>query len=144
MAKTSGCHPGGEALTLEAAKACGADCFTTTLSISPLKNAEVLNRIGEKLGEELGVNYLCTDFKKREGYKRSIELSKQYDLYRQNYCGCVFSEREAQERACSAWRKRKSRKNSVSLRADGGPCGFYRAKGKPEKSFEKRHGDKAD
>lgn len=77
----------------------GYDYFATTLTISPLKNAEVLNRIGEKLGEELGVNYLCTDFKKREGYKRSIELSKQYDLYRQNYCGCVFSEREAQERA---------------------------------------------
>lgn len=67
------------------------DYFTTTLSISPLKNAEKLNETGEKLAEELGLNYLVSDFKKRNGYKRSIELSKEYDLYRQNYCGCVFS-----------------------------------------------------
>ncbi len=73
----------------------GYDYFATTLTISPLKNAEVLNSIGEKLGEKHGVKYLCTDFKKREGYKRSIELSKQYDLYRQDYCGCVFSKRDS-------------------------------------------------
>ena len=74
------------------------DYFATTLTISPLKNAEVINAIGEKLAAEYGVNYLCSDFKKKEGYKRSIELSKQYDLYRQNYCGCVFSEKEAERR----------------------------------------------
>ena len=60
--------------------------------------AVVINAIGEKVGMEIGAQYLCTDFKKREGYKRSIELSKEYDLYRQNYCGCGFSKREAQER----------------------------------------------
>lgn len=75
-------------------RAGGYDYFATTLTISPLKNAEVLNRIGEKLGQELGVNYLCSDFKKKEGYKRSIELSRQYDLYRQNYCGCIYSKNE--------------------------------------------------
>lgn len=72
----------------------GFDYFTTTLTISPLKNAEKLNEIGERLGEELGVRYLVSDFKKREGYKRSTELSKEYDLYRQNYCGCAFSKAE--------------------------------------------------
>ncbi|WP_407386008.1 epoxyqueuosine reductase QueH [Ruminococcus sp.] len=77
----------------------GYDYFATTLTISPLKNAEVINAIGEKLAAELGVRYLCSDFKKKEGYKRSIELSRQYQLYRQNYCGCVFSRREADERA---------------------------------------------
>ena len=60
-----------------------------------MKNAEVLNTIGERIANELGVNYLCSDFKKKEGYKRSIELSRQYNLYRQNYCGCVYSKREA-------------------------------------------------
>lgn len=67
------------------------DYFTTTLSISPLKNAEKLVEIGQKVGEELGVTYLVSDFKKKNGYKRSIELSREYDLYRQNFCGCVFS-----------------------------------------------------
>lgn len=84
-----------------AAKLCregGYDYFATTLTISPLKNSEVINSIGEKIAEREGVKYLCSDFKKKEGYKRSIELSKQYKLYRQNYCGCVFSEREAEER----------------------------------------------
>lgn len=84
--------------TAELCKLGGYDYFATTLTISPLKNAEVLNRIGETVAAELGVNYLCSDFKKKEGYKRSIELSKQYHLYRQNYCGCVFSQQEAQER----------------------------------------------
>ncbi len=68
-----------------------ADYFTTTLSISPLKNAPLLNQIGEEMAEKYGVAYLPSDFKKKNGYKRSIELSKEYDLYRQNYCGCVFS-----------------------------------------------------
>lgn len=67
------------------------DYFTTTLSISPLKNAAALNRIGAELGEKYGVPYLISDFKKRGGYQRSIELSKEYDLYRQNFCGCIYS-----------------------------------------------------
>ena len=67
------------------------DCFTTTLTISPLKNARKLNEIGERLGKEYGVFFLPSDFKKKEGYKRSIELSAQFGLYRQNYCGCVYS-----------------------------------------------------
>ena len=67
------------------------DYFTTTLSISPLKNAAKLNEIGQKLAEEYGIKYLVSDFKKKNGYKRSIELSKIYDLYRQDYCGCEFS-----------------------------------------------------
>ena len=76
----------------------GYDCFATTLTISPLKNAVTLNTIGEQLAEEYGVSYLCSDFKKKEGYKRSIELSKQYNLYRQNYCGCLYSKKEAESR----------------------------------------------
>ena len=76
------------------AKMGGYDYFTTTLSISPLKNAEKLNEIGTRLGEEYGVSYLQSDFKKKNGYKRSIELSKEYGLYRQDYCGCEFSVRD--------------------------------------------------
>ncbi len=67
------------------------DYFTTTLTISPLKNAELLNSIGKSLGEKHGVKFLPSDFKKKGGYLRSIELSKIYSLYRQNYCGCEFS-----------------------------------------------------
>ncbi len=67
------------------------DYFTTTLSISPLKNAQKLNEIGNKIANELGVAYLPSDFKKKNGYKRSTQLSKEYELYRQNYCGCIFS-----------------------------------------------------
>lgn len=70
------------------------DYFTTTLTISPLKNAEKLNEIGREMAEQYGINWLPSDFKKKNGYKRSTELSKEYDLYRQNYCGCVFSKRE--------------------------------------------------
>ena len=77
--------------TAERAKAGGYDYFCTTLSISPLKNAEKLNEIGLALGEEYGVSWLPSDFKKRNGYKRSVELSAEYGLYRQNYCGCVYS-----------------------------------------------------
>lgn len=76
------------------AKENGFDFFTTTLSVSPHKNATLLNKIGEELSEKHGIKYLYGDFKKKEGYKRSIELSAQYDLYRQNYCGCRFSLRE--------------------------------------------------
>lgn len=73
------------------------DYFTTTLSISPLKDADRLNNIGGRLAKEYGVNYLFSDFKKKNGYKRSIELSKEYNLYRQNFCGCVYSRMEAEK-----------------------------------------------
>lgn len=76
----------------------GYDWFTTTLTISPLKDAARLNAIGEEMGNQYGVRFLNSDFKKKNGYKRSTELSAQYHLYRQNYCGCVFSKREALER----------------------------------------------
>ena len=72
----------------------GYDYFTTTLSISPLKNAAKLNEIGQRLAKEYGVEYLISDFKKKNGYKRSTELSKIYGLYRQDYCGCEFSQRQ--------------------------------------------------
>lgn len=72
------------------------DYFTTTLTISPLKNVEKLNEIGERLGAELGANFLNSDFKKKNGYKTSVELSKIYKLYRQNYCGCAFSKAQAE------------------------------------------------
>ena len=75
------------------AKEAQADYFTTTLTISPLKNAGKINEIGERLAGEYKVPFLPSDFKKKDGYKRSIELSKEYDLYRQNYCGCVYSRR---------------------------------------------------
>lgn len=68
-----------------------ADYFTTTLSISPHKNADWINEIGQKLEQEFGVRHLPSDFKKKSGYLRSIALSEEYHLYRQNYCGCVFS-----------------------------------------------------
>lgn len=83
------------------AKNSGFDYFTTTLSISPLKNAKKLNEIGAELAEKYGVSYLFSDFKKREGYKRSCELSAVYSLYRQNYCGCEYSKAEAQQREAS-------------------------------------------
>lgn len=80
--------------TAELAKKMSFDYFTTTLSISPLKNAQKINEIGERLAKEYGVSHLPSDFKKKNGYKRSIELSKKHNLYRQNYCGCVFSIRD--------------------------------------------------
>lgn len=81
----------------EAARDGGFEYFTTTLSISPLKSSARLNEIGERLGKEYGVRHLPSDFKKREGYKRSIELSRQYGLYRQDYCGCRFSMKNSAE-----------------------------------------------
>ena len=75
----------------------GYDWFTTTLTISPLKNAERLNTIGQAMGEKYQVAFLPSDFKKKEGYKRSIVLSKEYNLYRQNFCGCAFSKAESIE-----------------------------------------------
>ncbi len=84
--------------TARIAKEKGFDYFTTTLSISPHKNAQVLNEIGKEISEFYGVNYLFSDFKKKGGYKRSCELSEIYGLYRQDYCGCIFSKKEAEER----------------------------------------------
>ena len=84
--------------TARTAKEKGFDYFTTTLSIIPMKNAEWLNTIGGRLAEEYGVDYLFSDFKKRNGYKRSTELCRKYCIYRQNYCGCIFSLRESEER----------------------------------------------
>ena len=75
-----------------------ADYFTTTLSVCPYKNTAKLNTLGLKLAMEYGVPYLVSDFKKNNGYKRSIELSTEYGLYRQNFCGCIFSKKEAEER----------------------------------------------
>ncbi len=79
------------------AKDMNFDYFTTTLSISPLKNSEVLNRIGEDVGMEYGIKHLVSDFKKKNGYKRSVELSKEYELYRQDYCGCIYSKIEREK-----------------------------------------------
>lgn len=76
----------------------GFDYFTTTLSISPLKNAAKLNQIGGELAEKYGVAYLFSDFKKREGYKRSCTLSVEYGLYRQDYCGCIYSKQQSEKR----------------------------------------------
>lgn len=78
----------------ELAEKLGMDYFTTTLSISPLKNSQKLNEIGDRLSEEYGIRYLNSDFKKKNGYKRSVELSEQYGMYRQYYCGCVFSKNQ--------------------------------------------------
>lgn len=103
------CPEGGErcfqcyslrlAETAKRAKEQGADYFATTLTISPLKNAQKLNELGEKFATQYQIAWLPSDFKKKNGYKRSIELSAEYDLYRQDYCGCAFSkaERERQK-----------------------------------------------
>lgn len=80
------------------AKELNADYYTTTLSISPLKNAELLNKIGKEEGDAIGITHLPSDFKKKGGHARSIELSKEYNLYRQNFCGCVYSLQEAKAR----------------------------------------------
>lgn len=79
--------------TAQIAKTEGFTYFATTLTVSPLKNAELINQIGQELEKEKGVKYLVSDFKKKGGYLRSIELSKEYNLYRQNYCGCEFSKK---------------------------------------------------
>lgn len=83
--------------TAQLAAELGADYFTTTLSISPYKNAAKLNEIAEELGEVYSLAALPSDFKKNNGYKRSTELSAEYSLYRQDYCGCVFSKHEREE-----------------------------------------------
>lgn len=79
--------------TAETAKKLGCDYFTTTLTISPHKDCEFINQYGSLLAEEMGIAYLFSDFKKHDGYKHSIQLSKEYNLYRQDYCGCVYSRR---------------------------------------------------
>ena len=86
--------------TAQKAKEGGFDYFSTVLSISPLKNAQWINEIGEKLSEKYGIKFLNGDFKKKNRYLRSTEISREYELYRQDYCGCVFSkmEREAKEK----------------------------------------------
>ena len=80
--------------TAEKAKACDFQYFTTTLTVSPLKNSQMLNEIGKEVGLTTGLNFLPSDFKKKNGYIRSVELSKKYGLYRQDYCGCVYSKLE--------------------------------------------------
>lgn len=84
--------------TAEYARRIGAEYFTTTLSISPLKDAARLNAIGGALAEEFGLHYLFSDFKKKDGYRRSCVLSEEYGLYRQDFCGCVFSKLERDRR----------------------------------------------
>ncbi len=84
------------------AKNQNADFVATTLTISPLKNAELINKIGYEVCAEAGVPYLPSDFKKKNGYLRSTELSKEYNLYRQNYCGCVFSKRDSKKESINA------------------------------------------
>ena len=83
--------------TAALAKEIGFDYFCTTLSISPLKDAQKINAIGQSVGEQYGVAWLPSDFKKQERYKRSIALSREYGLYRQNFCGCVYSKQEKEK-----------------------------------------------
>ncbi len=80
------------------AKRAGTDYFTTTLSISPLKDAQKLNEIGARLAKEYGVAYLYSDFKKKNGYLRSTQIAKEYGMYRQDYCGCIFSLQERKKK----------------------------------------------
>lgn len=87
--------------TAQIAKEHNCDYFCTTLSISPHKNADKLNEIGEEIGEEVGIKYLNSDFKKKDGYKRSCQLSEIYNLYRQDYCGCVYSKNNALPKSSS-------------------------------------------
>jgi len=83
--------------TAKKAEELGFNVFCTTLTLSPHKNANWLNEIGEKLDKKYKPTYLYSDFKKKEGYKRSIVLSKEYDLYRQDYCGCIYSRKQKEE-----------------------------------------------
>ena len=83
--------------TAKMAKELGYDYFATTLTVSPLKKSDKLNEFGEFLSKKYEINYLYSDFKKKNGYKHSIELAKEYNLYRQDYCGCIYSKREREE-----------------------------------------------
>ncbi len=84
--------------TALAAKENGYDYFGTVLTVSPHKDAELINKIGFEIAEKTGTKYLESNFKKKDGFKRSIELSKQYNLYRQDYCGCIFSKKEREQK----------------------------------------------
>lgn len=84
--------------TARKAKKEGYDYFATTLTLSPLKDARLINELGERIGAEEGVKWLYSDFKKQEGFKHSVELSEKYGLYRQNYCGCPFSRKDTYEK----------------------------------------------
>ncbi|RVU54040.1 epoxyqueuosine reductase QueH [Anaerosphaera multitolerans] len=84
--------------TAKLAKKLNFDYFTTTLSISPHKNSALLNKIGAEMSKKYDVKYLFSDFKKKDGYRRSVQLSKEYDMYRQDYCGCEYSKRESETR----------------------------------------------
>ena len=86
----------------QAARERGCDWFTTTLTVSPRKDAALLNHLGQQAGEAAGLAFLPSDFKKQDGYLRSLRLSRQHGLYRQDYCGCVFSRLERDRRAASA------------------------------------------
>ncbi len=86
------------AKTAEMAKDNNFDYFATTLTVSPLKNSNKINEIGQLLSEKYDIPYLYSDFKKKEGYKHSIEMSKEYGLYRQDYCGCIYSKLERMEK----------------------------------------------
>ncbi len=97
-ARCARCYRQRLARTADLAAERGFDFFTTTLSISPYKNAQWLNAIGEEEGKRVGVRYLFSDFKKKNGYKRSCELSAQMGLYRQDYCGCIYSKMAAEQR----------------------------------------------
>ncbi|MFO7891135.1 MAG: epoxyqueuosine reductase QueH [bacterium] len=81
--------------TAETAKQRGLDLFATTLTVSPLKKAEVINRLGFTIQKEMKINYLESNFKKKDGFKKSCQFSKQEGLYRQNYCGCIYSKRDS-------------------------------------------------
>ena len=83
--------------TAKLAKEHDYDYFATTLTVSPLKNSQKLNEIGKYLSEKYDIKYLYSDFKKKEGYKHSIELAKKYNLYRQDYCGCIYSKLEREQ-----------------------------------------------
>ncbi|MCI8746284.1 MAG: epoxyqueuosine reductase QueH [Lachnospiraceae bacterium] len=91
------CYEMRQRKAAEYALAHGFDYFTTTLSVSPHKNAQVLNETGLRLEKEYGVKYLVSDFKKKGGYQKSIQYSREYNLYRQDYCGCIFSKREREQ-----------------------------------------------
>lgn len=84
--------------TARKARKLGYDYFATTLTLSPLKDSQVLNRIGYAISKKVGISYLPSDFKKQNGYKKSIELSKKYNLYRQNFCGCKYSKKAMEDR----------------------------------------------
>jgi len=88
--------------TAQYARSIGAEYFTTTLSISPLKNAQRLNELGGAIARELGLRYLLSDFKKKDGYRRSCVLSEEHGLYRQDFCGCVFSRMEREQAKSNA------------------------------------------